>query len=136
MKKAFAKVLCLVLCMTIMAVVTVVSAAEGGEIMPRFVGIDAQVANLTINEYGRASCGCSVLIDTGYSVDVTMTLEQDGSAIKSWTGSGSSGSRVDLSKAYYVTKGHDYQVIVTTRVSTSGGSYLCTYTEESPVKSY
>ena len=133
MKKLFVKVFTLALCMVITASITIVGAEET-EVMPRFVGVDVIVANLTINEYGRASCGCSVLIRSGYSVDVTMTLEQDGVAIKSWTGSGSVS--VDMSKPYYVTSGHDYQVIVTTRVSTAGGSYLCSYTTESPVKSY
>lgn len=133
MKKLFKKAFTLALCLVIAATVTVVSAEET-RVMPRFVGVDVIVANLTINEYGRASCGCSVLVDIGYSVDVTMTLEQDGVAIKSWTGSGSIS--VDMSKPYYVTSGHDYQVIVTTRVSTAEGSYLCSYTTESPVKSY
>lgn len=133
MKKLFKKAFTLALCLVIAATVTVVSAEET-RVMPRFVGVDAIVASLTINDYGRADCDCSVLVDSGYSVNVTMTLEQDGVAIKSWTGS--STISVDLSKSYYVLSGHDYQVIVTTRVSTAGGSYLCSYTTESPVKSY
>ena len=133
MKKLFTKTFTLALCIVIAATVTIVGAEET-EIMPRFVGINMQAAGLTINEYGRATCSCSVIVKTGYSVDVTMTLEQDGVAIKSWTGS--STSRVDLSNPYYVSSGYDYQVIVTTRVSTSQGSYLCSYTTESPVKSY
>ena len=130
MKKHFVKMLCLVLCLTLVAVVA--TAAENTEVMPRFTGIDAQTASLEINEYGRALCGCSVLAKTGYSVEVTMDLEQDGSVIKTWTGS---GSRVDLAKPYYVTPGHDYQVVVTTRVKTMEGSYLLSYTIESPVDS-
>ena len=133
MKKLFVRAFTLALCIVIAVSVTVASAEET-RVTPRFVGIDMVVAGLTINEYGRATCSCSVLVDTGYSVDVTMSLEQDGVAIKSWTGSGT--SRVDMSNPYYVTSGHDYQVIVTTRVSTSQGSYLCSYTTESSVESY
>ena len=133
MKKLFKRVFALALCLVIAATITVASAEET-RVTPRFVGLDMIVAGLTINDYGRASCSCSVLVDTGYSVDVTMTLEQDGVAIKSWTGSGSIS--VDMSKPYYVTSGHDYQVIVTVRVKTAEGSYLCSYTEHSPVKSY
>lgn len=133
MKKLFKSAFALALCLVIAVTVTIVSAEETW-VTPRFVGINLQYAGLTINEYGRATCGCSVLVDSGYSVDVTMTLEQDGVAIKSWTTS--SSTNVDMSKPYYVTSGHDYQVIVTTRVSTSQGSYLCSYTTESPVKSY
>lgn len=133
MKKVFAKILGLVLCLILVASVTIAGAAERSEVTPRFTGIDAQVVSLTINEYGRANCDCSVLAKTGYSVDVTMALEQDGTAIKTWTGS---GARVDLSKVYYVAENHDYQVIVTSRVYTSGGSYLCSYTTDSQIYSF
>ena len=133
MRKKLVNILCLALAITIAMSITVVSAAEKGSIMPRFVGIDAQAISLTINEYGRANCDCSVSAKSGYNVNVTMSLEQDGTEIKSWTGS---GSRVDLSKVYYVAEGHDYQVIITSRVYTSGGSYLCSYTGESHVYSY
>ena len=133
MKKMFVRILCMALCMTIVATATIANATEKKEIMPRFTGINLQAAGLTINEYGRANCDCSVIAKTGYSVDVTMALEQDGVEIKTWTGS---GSRVDLSKVYYVTSNHDYQVVVTTRVNTSEGLYLCSYTVESATKGY
>lgn len=131
MKKYFVKLLCLALCLTLVAVVAV--AAETPGVMPRLTGIDLQTANLEINDYGRAGCGCSVLAKTGYSVEVTMALEQDGHEIKTWTGS---GSRVDLGKTYYVTEGHDYQVVATTKVKTSGGLYLLSYTIGSQIVHY
>lgn len=136
MKKVFLKMLCLILCLTAVASVTVVSAEESTAIMPRLTGIDAQAVDLSISANGRADCWCLIFVDTGYSVDVTMTLEQDGTAIKTWTGSGSSGSRVELDKSYYVIKDHDYQVVVTTRVKTAGGSYLLSYTLESNIEHY
>ena len=122
-----------VLCVLLIAMSAVISGAEETSIMPRLTGIDLQSASLTIDDNGRALCGCSVLAKPGYSIDVTMALEQDGTTIKTWTGS---GSRVDLSKPYYVASGHDYQVVVTTRVETLEGSYLLSYTIESPVDSY
>lgn len=134
MKKLLVKIICMViLCVTFTTAITVTCATELTVIEPRFTGIDAMAASLSINDNGRALCGCSVLADTGYSVNVTMELECDGTEIKTWTGS---GSRVDLAEPYYVTKNHDYQVVVTARVNTSGGLYLYTYTEQSSVKSY
>ena len=134
MKKILMKTLCLIsLCVMMFSMVTVSVAAEKVEIMPRFVGIDSQAVQLQIDENGRAACWCLVYADTGYSVEVTMELERDGTVIKTWTGS---GSRVELSKSYYVTRNHDYQVIITSRVKTLEGSYLLSYTTESLVESY
>ena len=133
MKKAVMKTLCVVALFAMIVSTTVANEAAAAEIMPRLTGIDAHVAGLTIEANGRAVCGCTVLAKTGYSVDVTMALERDGIAIKTWTGSGTS---VDLAESYYVTKNHDYQVVVTSRVKTIGGTYLLSYTIESPVKHY
>lgn len=133
MTKAIKKALCLALCLMMVVSVTIASATEETGIMPRLTGIDSQATRLSIGDLGRASCWCLVLADGGYSVDVTMSLEKDGVSIKTWTGSGAS---VDLEKTYYVTEGHDYQLIITSRVKTSGGLYLLTYTMESQIVHY
>lgn len=132
MKKTLKKALLLAMtCFLFAASINVVSGIEQSGNMPRLTGIDLHTASISIDENDCALCGCSVLAKTGYSVSVTMALERDGVAIKTWTGS---GSRVDMEKPYYVTKGHDYQVVVTTQVKTAGGLYLLSYTIESPVE--
>lgn len=136
MKRVVKKFFCLVLCLMLTVSVTIASATENTGIMPRLTGIDSHAISLSISESGRASCWYLIYVTHGYSVDITMALEQDGTAIKTWTASGSSGERVELSKPYYVVEGHDYQVVVTTRVKTAGGSYLLSYTLESYVESY
>lgn len=134
MKKMLKKTLLMAMaCFLFVASLNVVSGEERSEIMPRLTGIDLHTASISIDKNDCAFCGCSVLAKTGYSVDVTMALERDGVTIKTWTGS---GSRVDMEKPYYVTKGHDYQVVVTTRVKTTGGLYLLSYTIESPIEHY
>lgn len=134
MKKLLIKTLCLATMFAMLISTTVVaSAAEESRIMPRMTGIDAHATDLVISNSGRADCWCLVFATPGYSVDVTMALEQDGVVIKTWTGS---GTTVELSKSYYVASGHDYQVVVTSRVKTSGGLYLLSYTLESDIKSY
>lgn len=134
MKRILVKTLCLVTLFAMLITTTVVAgAAEESGIMPRMTGIDAHAVNLEISSTGRADCWCAVYATSGYSVDVTMELEQDGTAIKTWTGS---GTTVQLPKSYYVTKGHDYQVVVTSKVKTLGGLYLLSYTLKSDIKSY
>ena len=133
MKKLLIKTLCLVTMFAMLISTAVVAGAEESTIMPRMTGIDAHAVNLVISDSGRADCWCLVFATSGYSVDVTMELEKDGTVIKTWTGS---GTRVELEGSYYVTKGHDYQVVVTSRVKTSGGLYLLSYTLESDIKSY
>ena len=133
MKRILVKTLCIVTMFAMLLSTTAVAGAEESTIMPRMTGIDAHAVNLVISDSGRADCWCLVFATSGYSVDVTMALEQDGVAIKTWTGS---GTRVELEGSYYVTKGHDYQVGVTSRVKTSGGLYLLSYTLESQIESY
>lgn len=134
MKKLFVRTLCMVAMFAMLISTAVVAdAAEESGIMPRMTGIDAHATDLVISDSGRADCWCLVLADGGYSVDVTMALEQDGVVIKTWTGS---GTTVELSKSYYVASGHDYQVVVTSRVKTLGGLYLLSYTLESQIESY
>lgn len=134
MKERLKKVLCVVsACVMLLSTLSVAGATERVEVMPRFVGIDSQAVQLQIDENGRATCWCLILATSGYSLDVTMELERDGTVIKTWTGSGSS---VELLKYYYVTKNHDYQLIITSRVKTLEGSYLLSYTLESYIESY
>lgn len=134
MKKLLVRTLCLITMFAMLFSTTVVAgAAEGSGIMPRMTGIDAHATDLVISDSGRAACWYLVYATSGYSVDVTMALEQDGVVIKTWTGS---GTTVELSESYYVTRGHDYQVVTTSRVKTSGGLYLLSYTLESDIESY
>ena len=51
-----------------------------------------------------------------------MKLQRDGRTIKTWTDSGSKG--FDILKTYYVTPGHDYQVVVTATVYNSSGKIV------------
>lgn len=100
----------------------------------RYTGVASITAGLTISNAGGASCSGSATTYSGYSVDLTMELRRDGSTIKTWTTSGS--GFVPLSKTYYVTSGHNYQVVTTVDVYNSKGAYVATYSCTSNVKSY
>ena len=100
----------------------------------RYTGVSSITAGLTISSTGCASCSGSASTYTGYSVDLTMKLQRDGITIKTWSTSGE--NFVPLSKSYYVTSGHYYQVVTSVDVYNSKGSYVATYSCTSSVKSY
>lgn len=100
-------------------VATLCIVASAAEIAPRYSGIFAVNADLNVSSSGRADCYGYVMIKDGYSVDLTVALQRDGVTIKSWSDSGS--DEVEIEKTYYVTPGHDYQVVVTAVVRNSGG---------------
>ena len=91
--------------------------ARAVEVEPCYTGIMSLSATLDISSGGQASCYGYVSSRSGYSVDLKMKLQRDGRTIKTWTDSGSKG--FDILKTYYVTPGHDYQVVVTCLLYTS-----------------
>lgn len=103
-------------------------------IQPRYTGIFQFAVDLDISSSGYASCYGYVAPSSGYSVDLTMELQRDGTTIKSWTDSGSTTFSID--KGYYVTKGHDYQVVLTADVKNSKGITVSTPSLASNIVSY
>nr|WP_325297000.1 hypothetical protein [uncultured Dysosmobacter sp.] len=115
-------------------VATLCIGASATEIVPRYSGIFAISADLNVSSSGRADCYGYVMIKDGYSADLTVALQRDGVTIKSWSGSGS--DEVEIEKPYYVTPGHDYQVIVTAVVRNSGGVIVERPSADSSIVSY
>lgn len=89
------------------------------EITPRYTGITTLNADINVSSSGRADCYGYVRTRSGYSADVTVELQCDGQTIKSWSDSGS--GVIEIEKTYYVTPGHDYQVVVTAVVRNAQG---------------
>ena len=133
MKKKITRFLSMSLAlMSLMTVLCFGASAE--EIVPRYDGIITLSAELDISTSGRADCYGYVRTRTGYSVDFTMELLRDGRTIKSWSDSGS--GIISISEPYYVTPGHDYQVVVSADVYNSQGRLVDTPSTESIVISY
>lgn len=116
------------------AVSAAAATSEDTGIQPRYTGIFRFAVDLDITKAGYASCAASVSPNTGYSVDLTMELQQDGTTIKSWTASDSKTFAMD--KGYFVVKGHDYQVVATASVKNSNGVVVSTPSLSSNVVSY
>lgn len=104
------------------------------EIEPRYTGISKLGANLTINSNGAAQCWGEVRSRSGYTSTLTVSLQQDGTTIKSWSVYGGGLRTVD--ESYTVEKGHSYQVIASVVVKDSKGTVVDRTSEESRVQSY
>ena len=136
MKKYVTRTFGLMLSLALVFSLTCLSAAAAQKptIEPQYTGIASIVASLDINSLGKASCYGSVVIRSGYNVDLTVELQRDGDTIKTWTDSGSSDFSID--KSYYVTPDHDYQVVVTAEVYNSRGVLVDDPTVKSVIRSY
>lgn len=95
--------------------------AQAAGVFPRYTGISAIKANLEI-ENSFAACIGTVNVKTGYTADLVLELKRDGTAIKTWTDSGT--GRIEINKTYYVTSGHDYELVATATVYNSGGKVI------------
>lgn len=104
------------------------------EIEPRYTGISKLGVNLTINSNGSAQCWGQVRSYSGYTSTLTVSLQQDGTTIKSWSVYGGGLRTVD--ESYPVEKGHSYQVIASVVVKDSNGTVVDRPSEVSRVQSY
>ena len=129
------KVLCtvLVMCMFIGTMIGNASAANIDDpvIQPQYTGISSLQVSLDITSSGYAECYAFVRPNSGYSVDLTMELQQDGTAIKTWTDS--NDVAFALEKGRYVASGHEYQVIVNADIRNSSGIIISTATAKSQI---
>lgn len=100
----------------------------------RMTGISSLSADLIIYSSGRSESFGYVSTYPGYSVDLTVSLKQDGETIKSWSESGS--GKIQIDEPYYVTPNHDYQVTATAVVKNSSGVTVDKQTTDSVIVSY
>lgn len=138
MKKIYTRVSALILAVCCMVTMTAMasSTTSGLEIQPRYIGIDSISPSLVINSTGRADCTAEVKPQKGYSVDFTVELQRDGRGIKSWSGSVSYPDTSEAGGYYYVTKGHEYQAVITAVVKNSSGTTVSSPTVYSSTVSY
>lgn len=135
MKKSTKRILTLVLALGIIwSLILPATASEQKTIQPRMIGITGLAAQLSISTSGRATCGAILHNNGDYDVTVILSLKQDGTSIKTWSITAAVGTSM-IEKYYYVTSGHDYQVVVTAQVK-SGGSVVRSYSASSDVVSY
>lgn len=110
------------------------AAAQENQIEPRYVGIDSIYSALDISSSGKATCTGRVVVKSGYTADVTVELQQDGSTIKTWTDSGAGFIRI--SKTHYVSSGHGYTVKTSATIYDSNEKIVATMSDTSEEKTY
>ena len=110
------------------------AAAYAVDISPRYTGISSLSSSLTISSAGKASCEGSAVVRNGYTADLTVSLKQDGTTIKTWSTSGS--GIISAGNTYYVASGHEYFVRTTATVYNSDGKIVEVQSTDSQTRSY
>ncbi len=108
-------------------------------IQPRWTGASDITADLAMNPGGRAHCCGKVVLRSGYTGDMTMTLQRSTdqrtwSEVTSWSTSGS--GTLELEKDYYVPSGYYYRVEVKVDVKNSSGKLIESPSKASSVSAY
>ncbi|KAF5065286.1 hypothetical protein [Oscillibacter sp.] len=138
MKKAIVRISALIfaLCCLVTTSAFAVSSTSVDTIQLRYTGIDSVSPYLTISSKGYATCNVVVQPSNGYSVDVTLELQQDGTSIKSWSGSATYPKTLSLGDSLFVVKGHSYQVVANAVIKNSSGRVVSSPTSSSKIVSY
>lgn len=103
----------------------------------RNIAIRNNFYSFEINEEGNAVCISSVEVGSGYTVQLTMQLQQKTGmwkTIKSWTNRDS--YYVTFDEMYQVEKGHDYRLMVVYIAYDSNGNQVESFYDLSSVIRY
>lgn len=111
-----------------------IAVAQASSIEPRYTTIRSLQGTLDISVQGSATCRGQVRVLSGYTVDLTVELKQDGTTIKTWLNSGS--GTVTAGGTYYVALGHTYVVTATATVYNANNQIVETQSHSTPGKSY
>lgn len=107
-------------------------------IEPRYDVISNISATLVISDSGRADCGASVIVPSGYTVDLTAELQQKvgnkWNTIHDWDSSGE--HYISTSGRWYVLSGYSYRLKVTATTYDSRGNFIEAPVEYSPTRDY
>lgn len=109
-------------------------AARTSAVTPRYTGLFTLTSGLTISNMGRAVCSGSVMVRSGYTVELKVELKRDGTVIETWTDSNT--LTVSVEGIYYVTRGHEYVVTTTATVYDANNNIVEAPSKDSPVKTY
>lgn len=108
--------------------------AQAGEIQPRLAGVSTLSSALEISSKGAATCKGKVILQSGYTAEVEVELQRDGTTIKTWADSGS--GTLSVGGVYYVVSGHDYVVSTFAMVYDKDGRLVSSGSKDSVEWSY
>ena len=130
-KRSFALLLLMTLCVMNTVTATDFSTDENSMIQPRYIGASGVTADINVLAPGRVNVTGNAIVYREYTATVTLSLERNGTTIKSWSESGS--GTFNLSKNYYVMSGYDYSASIKVDVYDSNNKLIETITAESIV---
>ena len=132
------KVMCLGMCLLLIAAMTGVAYAEEG-IMPCYAYVNSIKASLSVSS-GTAKAVGNIIPSGDLKTSIIVRLQRESSTgswttISTWTSSNESGkSEAGGTKA--LTSGYNYRVYVTGKVYNSAGTVIETVEKYSTIKAY
>lgn len=102
-------------------------AAEDTYVQPRYKHIAIFSVDISYGSWGIATCTSSVIIDSGYSVTLTLSLQRssDGTTwenVETWSDEGTGGAFISEERALYSK--YSYRVLATANVYDSAGNLV------------
>ena len=96
--------------------------ADTGTVMPFNIVITKTDSNLTLGPAGKLTCYGKTTVQYGYTAEVIVELQQDGTTIQTWNASSAPTSTVE--KTYYAARGHSYQLKLTHKAYDKNGNLI------------
>ncbi len=131
-KALFAVCLCICLAFSSLCI-----SAEETDTSPYNIAITGNRLSFSISSTGIASCHGDVSVRAGYTVQLTMQLQQKGSMwknVQSWTGT--DAYSVVFDETYQVEKGHTYRLMNVYIVYDANGNIVESLYDLSPTVEY
>lgn len=102
-------------------------ATENPQVQRRFKHIISFGTSITYGDWGIATCSSSVIIDSGYKVSLTLTLQKSsgndvGEDVESWSSEGNAEAAISERRALYSK--YSYRVKATATVYDLNGNWI------------
>lgn len=132
------KVMCLGMCLLLIAAMTGVAYAEEG-IMPCYAYVNSIKASLSVSS-GTAKAVGNIIPSGDLKTSIIVRLQRESSTgswttISTWTGS-NEGGKSEAGGTKALTSGYNYRVYVTGKVYSSAGTVIETVEKYSTTKAY
>lgn len=122
------KILSALLVVLLLAAMVPAQAAyiEDDTVQPYFTGLKSGVTAIDINTLGKATCTAAAECREGYTMSVTLYLqENDGtgwSTLRSWSKSGA--PIVNITESYYVNTNYSHRTCIYVEIFDSDGNFV------------
>lgn len=125
------------LAVTFLCVAAIAMPAFAASLLPMSDDTIKCETTLTINSRGMASCSADARSASIYhqvTIDMHLYRIGDSLPLKTWSTTGDYVAAI--SKNYYVTKGHDYQVTADITIKDSNGNFIESFPVSSAIVHY